>query len=276
MIDKVKLGSETAKSGFRNEVLIVEMFNNYLSDKTAQSWLEYMGYDISMINNLKTYVIPAGTKNVENLVSSSELEKFLEFHKYSKADLQVQIELEVNGIIYRENVSAKSCKENASFNQIDKRSVSRYQEMWNFNDNIKQILECFTGESNPLDFGYSVDETIVSKERHRITSKTMKKDHLDSVLTFLNENKYLILTDIVIGRGPLKADYMIITVDGIKFNIVKTSDVVNHYSRYDFEVGKQTTFKLGNCFSIQRKGGTPDPTSLQFKFNPTDVVDKLV
>ena len=36
------------------------------------------------------------------------------------------------------------------------------------------------------------------------------------------------------------------------------------------ELTKRVSFKLGKIV-VQRKGGTPDPTSLQFKFSPLDM-----
>jgi len=36
------------------------------------------------------------------------------------------------------------------------------------------------------------------------------------------------------------------------------------------ELTKRGSFKVGKIV-VQRKGGTPDPTSLQFKFSPLDI-----
>lgn len=269
------LGSETAKSGFSNERSIASKFKNYINDKDAQLWLEFMGYDIKNIDCLEAKVIPAGSKNVGELMSESDLEQFERFHRFSKADLQVQIEIKMLGIIYRENISAKSTKASASFNQIDKRKVATYQTMWEFSDEIRAILECFTGEKDPLELGYLIEDTEVSKGKRRITTKTMTNEHVTVILRFLNENKYKILSDILIGSGPLKADYMIITTNEEKFNIFKTVDIVSKYSNYNFEKSKRSSFTLNSVFTIQRKGGTPDPTSLQFKFKPNLVIKEM-
>ncbi|MGL4588869.1 MAG: hypothetical protein ACRCUP_01350 [Mycoplasmatales bacterium] len=269
------LGSNTAKSGFRNEKLLVDKFNNYSTDCDAKYWLEFMGYKINNIQKLKAYVIPAGTKNIENLINSEEINEFKKFHRFSKADLQVQIEIIIDNIIYRENISAKSTKSTASFNQIDKRKVSTYKEMWNIPDDVSDILECFTGQKSPFDLGYTEKDMIISKGSARITSSTMHKLHVEKILNFFNSNKYMILSDIIIGRGPLKADFMIITTDENKYDIFRSSEIINHFCNFDFEKGTRTTFLLGNCFSMQRKGGTPDPESLQFKFKPNKIISSL-
>ncbi len=48
-IDKVKLGSKTAKDGFRNEQHIADKFNNWQSDDEAKEWLKIMGYTLERI-----------------------------------------------------------------------------------------------------------------------------------------------------------------------------------------------------------------------------------
>ena len=45
--DLIKLGSATAKGGFRNEDDIVAKFNDWKNDEDAQKWLEIMGYPIN-------------------------------------------------------------------------------------------------------------------------------------------------------------------------------------------------------------------------------------
>ena len=44
--DLVKLGSQTAKGGFRNEDDIVRKFNDWKTDEDAQKWLAIMGYPV--------------------------------------------------------------------------------------------------------------------------------------------------------------------------------------------------------------------------------------
>jgi len=43
--DLVRLGSDTAKGGFSNEMAIRDKFNNWKRDREAQSWLQTMGYN---------------------------------------------------------------------------------------------------------------------------------------------------------------------------------------------------------------------------------------
>ncbi len=48
-----KLGSETAKNGFKNERDILEKFNAWQTDKIAQDWLKLMGYKLGEIEAVK-------------------------------------------------------------------------------------------------------------------------------------------------------------------------------------------------------------------------------
>ncbi len=47
--DLIKLGSKTAKGGFKNEDDIVRKFNEWKTDEDAKKWLEIMGYPIKEI-----------------------------------------------------------------------------------------------------------------------------------------------------------------------------------------------------------------------------------
>src|SRR5690606_24838686 len=50
---KAKLGSDTAKGGFRNEDAIRDKFNSYRSDDDAKAWLREMSYDPKDIISLR-------------------------------------------------------------------------------------------------------------------------------------------------------------------------------------------------------------------------------
>lgn len=42
-MDKIALGSRTAKDGFRNEFFVIDIFNNWEKEILAQEWLKAMG-----------------------------------------------------------------------------------------------------------------------------------------------------------------------------------------------------------------------------------------
>ncbi len=58
----IKLGSRTAKKGFRNEKDIVKKFNNWQNDEDAQEWLKIMGYDLKKIKKVKAIIITGSHK----------------------------------------------------------------------------------------------------------------------------------------------------------------------------------------------------------------------
>ena len=72
------------------------------------------------------------------------------------------------------------------------------------------------------------------------------------------------------GRGALKSDYVLVTEkdeDRYRWTIADIATVCNFYSQGEVEVSPRGNLKIGRI-TLQRKGGTPDPTSLQFKCNP--------
>ena len=63
-MDLVKLGSQTAKNGFKNEKDIAEKFNQWKKDKEAKIWLSVMGYAINYFGNGKVVITKKGTIRV--------------------------------------------------------------------------------------------------------------------------------------------------------------------------------------------------------------------
>ena len=98
---KQQLGSVTAKGGFANEHDIVAKFQNYQTDSEAQVWLSIMGYELNKIDRLKALHIPTrlNQKRVREFGISPD--KMAETQKYKKADIQVQLMITIDDIIYR-------------------------------------------------------------------------------------------------------------------------------------------------------------------------------
>ena len=53
----IKLGSRTAKRGFKTEKDIANKFNNWQIDEDAQQWLTIMGYKLDEIEKVKAIII---------------------------------------------------------------------------------------------------------------------------------------------------------------------------------------------------------------------------
>jgi hypothetical protein len=264
-----KIGSYTAKGGFENERNIVKKINNWKKDSTAQEWLYILGYDFEKIASVKA--IKASIRKDKAVSLGVTEDKLKETKKFKKADVQVQVRIEVDGIFYLENISLKKANRKAGFNQIDKRKVETYQEMWGFNSQVSTILKLFTGEIKPN----SDDYTKLSKN-NRVKFTEMPQEEVDAVIDFITENKHKIINDILQGRGALKADWMLVTCkedDGSLNWVLKDMvEVCNFYSMGDVITSPRGSLKIGRV-TMQRKGGTPDPTSLQFKCNPLELFE---
>lgn len=266
---KQLIGSQTAKGGFANEHDIVNKLNQFQTDLEAQLWLTMMGYNVDRISKITAVQVP--TRLNRNMVEKLgiSLEKFDFTQKFKKADIQVQLTIIMNEIIYRENISLKKANESANFNQIDKRSVDTYQNMWKFDDGIAHTLKQFTGVIKPNDIE---QETL--RDTRRWYLDELPSIDIDRLLVFFRENKSLIFSDILKGRGMLAAEWFLVTKlnndNSTSWVLKNINEVVNFFAQGDIYVSKKGGLILGRL-TAQRKGGTPDPTSLQFKIKPLDL-----
>ena len=123
MNDLIKRGSKTAKDGFKNENDVVDKFNNWQNDDLAKEWLKAMNYNLNEIKYVKASKIKGSFK----------------------ADIQVQINVEIKlkKLLDVQNLQVKLVSNPAGFNQIDKRWVDKYVELWNVPNEITKILKHF-------------------------------------------------------------------------------------------------------------------------------------
>ena len=192
MDNKQLIGSHTAKGGFENEYDIVEKFNNYKTDIEAKKWLSIMGYDFEKIGTLIAIPIPVRISKNKATEFGATPEKIDDTIKYKKADVQVQLEIKVDDVIYRENLSLKKANKGANFNQIDKRPVETYQNMWGFSDSICETLKKFTGEILP-----TKEESVNLKDTRRWYLNELPKEKVDELISFFETNKVLVFNDIL-------------------------------------------------------------------------------
>jgi len=66
-----------------------------------------------------------------------------------KTDVQVQVTIKLKKAIDVENLQVKLVSNLKGFNQIDKRWVDKYVEMWSIPENIVTLLKKYTGEFKP-------------------------------------------------------------------------------------------------------------------------------
>lgn len=240
--DLVKLGSLTAKHGFRNETDIVNKFNTWKIDEDAKTWLGIMGYPLDQIENVKA----------------------VKLHGY-KTDVQVQITIYLKKAIAAENISVKLVSNLQGFNQVDKRWVDKYVEMWNLSEELSELLRSFTGEIPPSISG--------SRDNRRIFLDEMTKNDQKKIVDFFTKNKILVVSDILKGRGKFSAGWMLvalITNGQSRWSLKTINEAMNIFADGPVTITNQGSLRIGKI-TMQRKGGDNGRDSskmLQFKINP--------
>jgi hypothetical protein len=241
------LGSQTARNGFLNEDDIVNKFNDWKIDEDAKKWLLIMQYNLDEIE----------------FVKAVKLSGF-------KTDVQAQVTIKLKDAIDVQNLQVKLVSNLQGFNQIDKRWVDNYVEMWNIPNDVVSILKRYTGENTP---------TILNpQDKRRMFADEFDENEQRLILKWLNENKSLIVSDILKGRGQFAAEWMLVA-QKLKNNsrwILKPMNFcMNYFGNGDIEITKRGNFKIGRI-TMQRKGGDGGRNTanmLQFKLNPAELFD---
>jgi len=273
-----EFGSRTAKGGFANERAICEKFNNWKKDKDAKLWLKIMGYDLNKIDYVKAIQIPTRIRKSDARKFGFSEEEYEELMRFKKTDVQIQIRLiiRVNKVIKVENLSLKKANSDADYNQVDKRWVDSYREMWHFDGEIALALKLFTGEINPSIHPEMLKISLSRlRDSRRVFLTELKDDIVRKIITFFTKNKILVVSDILKGRGGLAADWMLVTRYNKSNNtttwILKDiNTAMNFFGQGNVRLSPRGSLYIGRI-TMQRKGGTPDPTKLQFKIKPCDL-----
>src|SRR3989339_14138 len=159
--DLVKRGSATARNGFKNEDDVVRKFNDWKNDEDAKKWLIIMSYDLNEIERVEAVKITGS----------------------HKADVQVKIKIYLKDVIGAENISIKLVSNPTGFNQIDKRWIDKYVELWSIPKDITKALKLFTGETKPRKKGLKDPRRMFMEEMDMPTQK--------KIIDFFESNKFL-------------------------------------------------------------------------------------
>lgn len=249
--DLIKRGSQTAKSGFKNESDIVLKFNNWKVDREAQKWLAIMSYPIDEIEKVEA----------------------IKLHGY-KTDVQVQITIYLKKAIAAENLSVKLISNPQGYNQVDKRWVDKYIEMWEIPSDIVKILKLFTGEILPA-------AKSGLKDKRRMFLNEMEADDQTKVINFFNKNKILVVSDILKGRDKFPAGWMLvalITKAESRWTLKSINYAMNVFADGEVRITSRGSLKIGKI-TMQRKGGDGGRDSakmLQFKINPAVIFEEQI
>lgn len=244
----IKLGSQTARGGFKNEQDVIDRFNDWEKDEVAQKWLKAMGYEVSDIEYVKAAKVRG---------------------QY-KADIQVRVRIVIKLKSQEDlqNLQVKLVSNPQGFNQIDKRWVDKYVELWNIPDDVKKILKSFTGETKPTIKGL--------KDKRRMLLSEMDKIDQEKIIKFFDKNKILIISDLLKGRGEFSADWVlvILKINGESTWILKSiNEAMNVFGGGDIRITDRGSLRIGKIL-MQRKGGDNGRDTakmLQFKINPVEL-----
>ena len=223
----------------------MKKFNNWKNDEEAQVWLKLMEYTISEIEFVKAVVISG-----------------------FKADIQVQITIKLKEAIDAENIQVKLVSNLKGFNQIDKRWIDKYIEMWEIPLNISMLLKEYTGEILP--------KIENPKDERRTFADEFSEENQSLLLKWLNGNKSLIVSDILKGRGKFSAEWMLVAQkvdDSARWVLKPMNYCLNFFGNGKIEITKKGNFKIGKI-TMQRKGGDGGRKTsqmLQFKINPAEL-----
>jgi len=270
-----ELGSATAKGGFANEKAVCHKFNNWKNDNEARLWLKIMGYDLKQIDSVEAIHIPTRMKRMD-LQRLNLKDTFEQLMKFKKADAQLRITITIGNVIKVENLSLKKANSDADYNQIDKRWVHAYQEMWGFSEDVALGLKLFTGEINPASYLGTVRSRTLRDER-RMFLDELPKELRQGIVDFFRKNKILVVSDILKGRGSLSANWMLVTrydkgKDATTWILRDINEAMNFFGFGEVEMSPRGSLHIGRI-TMQRKGGTPDPTKLQFKIKPCELFE---
>lgn len=235
-------GSITAKQGFKNEDYVVNKFNNWLQDRDAKQWLQIMNYNLSQIEYVTAEKISG----------------------HYKADIQVKVSIKLKNLIDAENLQVKLVSNASGFNQIDKRRIDKYVELWGIPEDITNLLKQYTGEIPP---------TRKTKDNRRTLANEFSKTEQQLLLDWLKNNKSLIITDILKGRGRFAAEWMLVIrrIQNTEDWVLKPiNECINFFGNGDIIISSRGTISIGQI-TMQRKGGDGGRDTakmLQFKINP--------
>lgn len=247
MTNLVALGSQTAKQWFQNEYDVMNLFNNWKQSTIAQSWLKVMGYDLNKIDYVKAIKIAWS----------------------HKADIQVQVKviIKLKDEIDIQNISIKLVSNKKGFNQVDKRWLSHYAELWKIPKDVLVLLQYFCGEIKPY--------KNWTKDVRRMFMTEMTKEESDKIINFLNKHKMTIVSDILKGRWEFSAEWMLVVRKTATYDRILKSinEVMNFYWNGAIEISPKWSIKIGRI-TMQRKWGDGWRSSanmLQFKIDPSEL-----
>lgn len=203
-------------------------------------------------------------------ISDIEYVKASKVRGQYKADIQVRVRIiiKLKSQEDLQNLQVKLVSNPQGFNQIDKRWVDKYVELWDIPEDITKILKLFTGEIRPVIKGL--------KDPRRTLLSEMNESDQNKIVRFFEDNKILIVSDLLKGRGEFSADWILVILkvnDESRWVLKSMNEAMNVFGSGDVRITNQGSLKIGKI-GIQRKGGDAGRDTakmLQFKINPVEL-----
>ncbi|MBV7440285.1 hypothetical protein KRX57_02520 [Weeksellaceae bacterium TAE3-ERU29] len=187
-----------------------------------------------------------------------------------KTDIQVQVTIKLKNIIDAQNLQVKLVSNPKGFNQIDKRWINKYIEMWNIPHSIVSILKRYTGEIKP--------NIPRPKDIRRMFANEFTQLEQLEIIDWLEANKSMIVSDILKGRGQLSAEWILVTQktkENSRWILKPMNFCLNHFGNGKVKITSRGNLKIGRI-TMQRKGGDngrKTANMLQFKINPAELFE---
>lgn len=241
-----KSGSEIAKAGYDTESLVVLKFINWNTDNDVITWLEKMGYNLKEIQSVYAQKLHG-----------------------QKTDVQIQVSIKLKTVIDVQNIQVKlvTTNECGGFNQVDKRWVDSYKNMWNIPDSVVQTLKYYVGENPP--------PISNVRDKRRMFLSEMNNDSVIELVNWLSQNLVMIVNDVLRGRGRFTVEWLLVlhqTNQTERWFFESINPIMNYYSNGGVNITANGNLKIGKI-SIQRKGGDAGAKTaqmLQFKIDPLE------
>lgn len=243
MVFDAKFGSSIAKEGFKNEEYVKTIFNNWEDSKLALVWLNKIGCDVKTIECIDAKVI-------------------------SRCKTDVTINVKGNSGVKTYGFQVKLISNPRGYNQIDKRWVDDYANIWQIPNDTVKLLKLFTGETTHVK---------ACRDRRRMFLDEFDNDERIQVLSFFEANKSIILNTLFLGTKGQKPDWYLVIQKQVKqqsWSLTPIQEVIDYFGTGNIEITPRGSLKIGKII-MQRKGGDsgrPTANMLQFKINPAEIM----
>ena len=141
-------------------------------------------------------------------------------------------------------------------------------ELWNIPNDIIRLLKLFTGEIKPT-------KKKLKDSRRTLLSEFSNEDQ-EKILDFFKQNKILIISDLLKGRGEFSADWVLVILKAnneSRWILKSINEAMNVFGSGEIRITERGSLRIGTIL-MQRKGGDNGRDTakmLQFKINPVEL-----